>query len=276
MMRSQFLILPRLMATLLVTAYLFATDERAISQEAKQGWGNLSATFVYDGEPPKPRELKVDKDTGFVKVPLYDQSLQVDAKTKGIANVAIWLYVARGEASPPIHASYAELAKQDVVMETRNAQIEPHVVLLWLPQTLVTKNTDAIGHNTKGDFFANPAWSDLWAAGMTTKRKMSKQESRPMPLACNIHPWESGWMLIRANPYMAVSNTQGKLQIKNLPAGTHTFVLWHELAGYIKEAKRDGKEQVIDKGRLTVDIKPGDNDLGEFVIKPAPRTPAGR
>jgi hypothetical protein len=27
-------------------------------------------------------------------------------------------------------------------------------------------------------------------------------------------------------------------------------------------------QQILDKGRITVEIKPGDNDLGEFVIKP--------
>lgn len=236
--------------------------------EAKQAWGNLSATFLYDGAPPEPRKFKIDKDTGFVKEPLFDPSLVVDAKTKGVANVVTWLYLAPREEAPPIHASYAELAKQEVVMETRNAQIEPHIVTLWLPQTLIVKNSDPIGHNTKGDFFANPGWSDLWPADAIITKKMTKEERRPMQLACNIHSWESGYLLIRNNPYMAVSDKQGKLSIKNIPVGKRTFVLWHELPGIIKEAKQGGEVKVIDKGRLMVDIKPGDNDLGEFLIKP--------
>lgn len=238
------------------------------SGKAEQEWGNLSATFLYDGEPPEPRKLKIDKDTGFVKGPMFDPSLVVDPKTKGVANVVTWLYLARGEEAPPIHASYAELAKQDVVLETRNAQIEPHVVTLWLPQTLVVKNSDPIGHNRKGDFFANPAWSDLSPGDATFKKRMYKEERRPMPLACNIHPWESGYLLIRNNPYMAVSDTQGKLLIKNIPAGKRTFILWHELLGFVKEPKRGGEVHKLEYGRLTVDIKPGDNDLGQFVIKP--------
>lgn len=82
------------------------------------------------------------------------------------------------------------------------------------------------------------------------------------------YSWMSGYLLVLDHPYMAVSDKQGKLQIKNLPVGTHTFVLFHELTGFIREAKRKGEVQEFKFGRLTVDIKPGDNDLGEFVIKP--------
>jgi len=117
----------------------------------------------------------------------------------------------------------------------------------------------------------NYGFSELIPAGGTVKRKFTKEDRSPSAVACNIHPWESGWLLIRDNPYMAVSSNHGKLQIKNLPVGTHTFVLWHELAGFIKEAKRKGVAQEFKSGRVTVEIKPGDNDLGEFVIKPKHR-----
>jgi hypothetical protein len=70
---------------------------------------------------------------------------------------------------------------------------------------------------------------------------------------------------------MAVSTSQGKLQIKNLPVGKHTFVLWHELPGWVKEFKRDGKVEKTNNGKLTINIKPGDNDLGEIFIKPERR-----
>ena len=239
---------------------------RPVLADEPREWVDLTATFRYDGDPPESKKLVVDKDTHYVKPPLFDQSLQVDPKTKGIANVVAWFYVAPSEKQPPIHNSYAEAAKQDVRLETRNAQLEPHVCTIWTPQTLVVKNQDAIGHNTKGNFFANPAWGHLWPGNAEIKIKFYKQESRPMPLACSLHPWESGWILIRDNPYMAVSDSQGKLKIKNVPAGTHTFVFWHEQVGFIKEMKRDGKKIEAKNGRLT--LAPREFDLGEIVIKP--------
>jgi len=93
-------------------------DKPAAVADDKLKWGNLSATFIYDGEPPEPRELKIDKDREFYKDPIFDASLLVDEKSKGIANVVTWLYVPNGEKPPPIHASYSERAKQDVVLDT--------------------------------------------------------------------------------------------------------------------------------------------------------------
>lgn len=241
-------------------------DQPAAADDKLQ-WGHFSATFRYDGEPPEPRELKVDKDRGAIKLPLFDRSLQVDPKTKGLANVVVWLYRAPGQPASPIHATYAEHAKQEVVLETRNSQFEPHVTTLWTQQTLLVKNADMIGHNPHGDLLANNSLGELLPVEVSVKRNFVKQESRPMSLACTIHPWESGWLLIRDNPYMAVSDSQGKLQIKNLPAGEHTFVFWHEVPGFLKEITRDGKVVKLG-GRLTLTIKSGENDLGIILCKP--------
>ena len=75
----------------------------------------------------------------------------------------------------------------------------------------------------------------------------------------------SGFVLIRDNPYMAKSQTTGEFEIKNIPAGTHVFRLWHEEAGYLRNVSFD-KLQTDDRGRLTIDIKAGDNQLGTAKI----------
>ncbi|WP_254506788.1 hypothetical protein [Anatilimnocola floriformis] len=236
---------------------------------AEESWGDLTASFVFDGETPEPRKLKIDKDTYLYKDPIYDPALLVDRETKGIANVVVWLVVAPEDKPPAIHASYEKLAKQDVEVDTIKGLIEPHVALVWLPQTLLLKNSEPIGHHIRLNGLVPTEVSALVPAHGTTKRKFTKQQNVPWPIDCSIHPWESGYLVIRDNPYMAVSDAQGKLRIKNLPTGKHTFVFWHEQGGYLKDIKRDGKAEVLKLGRLTVDVKSGDNDLGEFSIKPA-------
>lgn len=264
-MLKQFVVSRQLISTLFLITLHFAVVDRANGQEAKQEWGNLSATFLYDGEPPEPRKLKIDKDIEFYRDPILDQSLVVDAKSKGIANVTIWLQVANDEMALPIHSSYADVAHEDVVLDTIKGQIEPHVCLVWTPQTLLIKNSEPIGHNHKLDSFMNPSFGDLIPTGGTVTRKFTKEERGPSAVSCNIHPWESGYLLIRNNPYMAVSNAAGKLQIKNLPVGKHRFFVWHERAGLVRDAQM-GDEREILKGRLEMEIKPGENDLGKVLI----------
>ena len=39
-------------------------------------------------------------------------------------------------------------------------------------------------------------------------------------------------------PYAAVTDTDGKFRIEKLPAGEHTFTVWHERCGYLHKAVR--------------------------------------
>ncbi len=94
-------------------------------------------------------------------------------------------------------------------------------------------------------------------------------ESLPLKVGCNIHPWESGWVVVRETPYSAVSSAGGYFTIKDLPAGQELeFQLWQESAGYLKHAKIDGVT-VDAKGRFKITLKPGQNSLGDIKVDPA-------
>jgi hypothetical protein len=252
------------LTSLLAGLALLATP--LVAQDDKTEWGDLTATFLYEGEPPKPKELILGGAVPAFKVPLFDQSLLVEPKTKGIANVVVWLYVAPQTKLPPIHPSYAELPKRDVTLSCLNGEFDPHISLITTDQTFVLNNPDKVGYNVKGDFFKNGSFNNLIPAGGSSPRVFSKQEAAPMPIACGIHSWMSGYILAKDHPYFAKSNSEGKLQIKNLPVGTHTFSLWHERRGFIANGKLNGKQTKWNRGRFTVDIKPGDNDLGKIEL----------
>jgi hypothetical protein len=237
-----------------------------VARDDETEWGNLTATFLYDGEPPEPKAIDVDKDAAAFKLPLFDQSLLVEPKTKGIANVVVWLYVMRDAKLPPIHPSYKELAKRDVTLTYHNGQIDPHISLVRINQKLVLNNTDKVAYNPKMDFFYNLGNSDLIRAETRLSKVYTKKELSPGPVTCTIHPWIEDYILIQDHPYFAVSNSAGKLHIDNLPVGTHTFRIWHERRGLITEAKVNGG--LTHQGKFTIDIKPGDNDLGEIKLTP--------
>jgi hypothetical protein len=68
---------------------------------------------------------------------------------------------------------------------------------------------------------------------------------------------------------MAVTDADGRFEIRNLPAGKHSFRLYHESAGYVQRAKRDGVEQRWPNGKLPVAIPADDTlDLGDLLISP--------
>lgn len=228
-------------------------------------WGDLSAIFLYDGEPPPRRQLKVDKDQSVRRDPLYARDLVVDPETKGIQYVCAWLVV--NEKYPPaIHPDYEALLKEPVVITMDQLDFEPYVLLVRLGQKLMINNKDQVGHNPS----THVASGGIFPVTSNYEMQLqTKPTSVPQPVSCSIHPWMSALIHIQDHPYMAVSNAEGELQIKKLPVGKHNFVFWHPLSGRITEIKRGDKVEKIPKGRLTVEIKPTNNYLGEITVKPA-------
>jgi hypothetical protein len=52
-----------------------------------------------------------------------------------------------------------------------------------------------------------------------------------MPFKCNQHPWMKAYVNIAANPFYAISDADGKFEIKGLPPGEYTIAALHEAAG---------------------------------------------
>jgi plastocyanin len=231
-----------------------------------QDWGNLKAKFILVGKPPTPEKLKVDKDIEVCgKHKLVDEKYKINAETGAIQNVVIYLSPKPGTPKPKIHPDY-EKAAAEVVLDNHNCHFEPHIVTVRTTQKLVVKNSDPVGHNTKADFFENIPFNDLIPAGASITKTLTKPEGSFMPVSCSIHPWMSAKILVRDDPYAAVSNEKGELTIANLPAGKWTFTIWHEGCGYVQSGSRNGKAEKWTKGKIDFEIKKGDNNLGEFKI----------
>lgn len=232
-----------------------------------QDWGTLKAKFVLDGKAPVPDKLKVDKDIMVCgKHKLVDETFIINPANNGIANVAVFLSVKPGGSKPNIHPDFAKSEKENVVLDNHNCRFEPHILIMRTTQKLVVKNTDPVGHNTKAEFFNNTSFNDLIPAGGQIIKTLERPESAFMPVACSIHPWMSAKLLVREDPYAAVSGKDGSLQIENLPTGKWTFTVWHEGCGFVTSAKQGGKTVEWKKGKVDIDIKKGINDLGEIKV----------
>jgi len=232
-----------------------------------QPWGDLSATFVYDGEIPKEAPLQITKDVEFCgKFRVIDESLTVNAENKGIPNVFAYLYLGRTDEPPKSHPSYGQTATASVKLDNNCCRFDPHVALLRTSQTLLMSNSDDIGHNCKIDTLTNPPINYTIPAKGKLEHKFLLAERLPARVSCSIHPWMSAWLLIRDNPYMAVSDGNGKLVIKSLPVGKWTIQFWHEKAGYVSDVTQGARKTEWKRGRLDIEIKPGENDLGKVTL----------
>jgi len=232
-------------------------------------WGSLSGRFVLDGDLDEPKAINVTKDAEFCgKHPLVDETVVV-GENGALTNVLVYLYVKRGK-SVSVHPDLEEASSDPAVLDNKGCRFEPHVLLVRTSQPFEIRNSDAgIGHNTNATTLSNPPFNELVTNNSPLTKTFAKSESYPSPIACNVHPWMKAYVLIRDNPYMAVSGQDGTFKIENIPAGEHEFIFWHEAKGNMRKLSVGGTK-TSRKGRAKLKIPAGETlDLGEIKVAPS-------
>jgi plastocyanin len=224
---------------------------------AQDGFGTIKGRLVWGGaEAPKPVLLKPDKDTQVCgKRPLYDVELVVDPETKGVAYAFAFLPSPVGKNAQ----LESELKTQKVEIDQKDCEFDPPSVALHKDQTIVFKSSDPVGHNIHYTGFTNNANFAMGPNG-TAEKKLA-YEKRPINLACDIHPWMKGNLLVMNHPFFAVTGKDGAFEIQGVPAGEQHLIVWQRKAGFVTPGASKGQAVTVKAGEVT--------DIGEVKLDPA-------
>lgn len=153
------------------------------------------------------------------------QPLVVTGGNGGLANVFVYV-----KAGLPEGAVYPPAATPATI-DQQGCLYHPRVVGVMVGQELAIGNSDSLLHNIKALGKTNRPFNiSQPAAGMTTKRTFSAAEVM-VPLECSVHGWMHAWVGVLSHPYFATTSPDGSFTIANLPAGTYTIEVWHEVFG---------------------------------------------
>jgi len=230
-------------------------------------WGSLKGRLVFDGDLDKPATINVNKDVEYCsKYELVDETIVVGEKS-GLTNAFVYLYVKKGK-SVDVHPDLEKPSEEAALLDNKGCRFEPRALVVRTGQTFEIRNSDeGIGHNTNAAMLlANPKFNQQVTAGSPLLKVFEKTESYPSEVACNVHPWMKSFVLIRNNPYATVTGEDGSFEIKNLPAGKHEFIFWHEAKGNLKSLSLGGTK-TSRKGRAKLKISAGETlDLGDVKV----------
>jgi plastocyanin len=157
-------------------------------------------------------------------------------------NIAIYIDAIPGKTFPP--------PAKPVVMDQKNLKFVPHVVVVQAGTTVNFLNSDSVGHNV---FWPSIGGNKKLAHNLGTwpqgqEKSFTFNDPGVASLLCNVHPEMSGYVVVVATPYFAVTNKDGDYEIKDVPPGHYTLKAWSE------EGKPVSQAVDVAAGSITVDL----------------------
>jgi hypothetical protein len=218
-------------ATTLAAAVVGADDK---------GTGTFKGVVTFKGTPPKPKLIVGKGDPNQVAKPedraicaaddLFSEELIVNAKAdNGVANVFIYLQKAPAGYTAPA------VPEEPVVFDQKGCQFIPHALLVRCKQKVLVKSGDNLVHNTHTTPLRNNGFNKAIKVNDRDGEPLTYEKPEPLPVnvTCDFHKWMKAYHLPLDHPFMAVTDADGKFEIKGLPPGEHTFVVWHETGLYL-------------------------------------------
>ena len=200
--------------------------------------GSVSGVVKLDGAAPKFKPINMSADPYCVKAnskPVYPDEV-VTGSGGTLANVVVYVKSGAEDYSFPTPT-------EPVSFDQKGCMYTPHVVALMVGQQLQVINSDDTTHN----IHPTPADNREWNKSQPPKAPAIVETfARPevaIPVKCNVHPWMKGYFAVMANPYYAVTDKDGKFELKNLPPGTYTVEAWQEKYGVVDQSVTIGAKE---------------------------------
>ncbi|MBA4066252.1 MAG: hypothetical protein C0501_21560 [Isosphaera sp.] len=248
---------------------LLAAAAAATSAASAADWVTVKGQVVFPAgkDIPKRDPLNVtqDKDHCKAKGEILDEAVVVNPKNRGVKNVVVWLRPADKDpkskfAPEQIHPDDAKRKGAEVVIDQPQCMFEPRISVARPGDTLVVKNSAPVAHNffwssgSNGEYNVTVPKMEQWKMPQAIAA-----EGPPIQYKCTIHGWMTGYVRVFEHPYYAVTDADGKFEIKNAPAGKFSIVYWHENGFRGGAAGRFGEEVEL-KGPAT-ELKPTEFDI---------------
>ncbi|WP_051978452.1 carboxypeptidase regulatory-like domain-containing protein [Edaphobacter aggregans] len=188
--------------------------------------GTIRGTVNFAGKAPE--RLKIDMSQDPVCSITGGENLTEQYVVHGGKLANVYLYIKDG---PGAAMNAAPQSTAPVVMDQMGCKYTPHVIAVMRGGTVEFRNSDGTMHNIHTMPTGNPVVDVSQGAKGAPEKKQFDTPEMMMPVRCNNHPWMNAFINVSATPFFAVSDADGKFEIKGLPAGTYTLAAAHEKMG---------------------------------------------
>jgi hypothetical protein len=117
-----------------------------------------------------------------------------------------------------------------VVLENVKCAFVPHVAAASVGQMLNIHNSDPFLHDAHALLGERTLFNVAIPKGMTVRKPLAY--AGIIHINCNVrHTWMHAYLFVAEHPYVTVTDGTGQFVIDDIPSGTYTLRVWHELLG---------------------------------------------
>ena len=197
-----------------------ATVTVAYHESPVTNGGRIVGTVRVAGDVTPLPAQPVYKEKGFCGEDVTDERLIVDAAGHLGGAVVHLRGLEAGKPNP--HAA--------VRLDNRKCAFVPHVVAASVGDTLEMHNEDPFLHDAHAWLGPETLFNLAIPKGRTVRHVLERPGIAHVN--CNVrHTWMHAYLFVADHPYHAVTDGSGHFVLDDVPPGTHTIAVWHELLG---------------------------------------------
>lgn len=184
--------------------------------EVKQG-GTLRGLVKFPGETA-PRAMFGTRGDPLCPAGVAQEHLLVKQENRGIKNALVVLEIQKGKAFTPFQAT----------LDNKGCRFAPRMQWMRKSANLQLTNSDPTVHNV------HALRNNVTTFSVDVAPKGGPSARRPLvdvglyKMNCDRHLWMRAWVYVSDHPYVAITDAEGRFEMKDIPAGTYTAQVWHE------------------------------------------------
>ena len=123
---------------------------------------------------------------------------------------------------------------QSVLVDQKQCQYSPHVMVVPVGTKIEITNSDPILHNVHGLQMTDEGMQTIFNIAQPVRGQRTTVEpalTKPglVYLACEAgHAWMNAYIYVASHPYVTTTNRAGEFVMPAVPVGTYRIKIWHE------------------------------------------------
>jgi plastocyanin len=188
----------------------------------------INGVVVFEGQVPKNKKLNLPAACAKNhKGDAYSNEIIV---TNGKVQNVLVRIISGLEGK-----TFTDVPTEEIELDQRGCMYTPRVVGARVGQKVTFINSDPVFHNVRSVTNENQRFNMAMPHQNQRETKIFKKPELFLQAKCSVHPWMGAFVAIMDHPYFSVTNAKGEFKIKNLPPGTYTIEIWHEIFGTQKQ-----------------------------------------